>query len=294
LCPISVPPPNQWGGAMTSALPALDNWWDNTVPGTFSKQAGAKAINLGAELSSGDTTYLADGQGIGPCGPDRRSVNGKTEAQCFKMSGGPSDIIVPKGKHFTLYVNGDLQIDKNICYASACGSVFTYNNIDEMPYLTIIAKGSIFVDKDVTQMDGLYIALDDAATDMTIGSDTTYKPGTIYTCTKDFKAPRESGFDEASVVANCGKRLQVNGALVAQNAVEFWRIKNSLRDSKKGDSSLLLTPASPCAPAPASGGSNCAAEEINFIPELLLSNPAFSSGKSGLDLDTFTGLPPIF
>jgi len=279
-----------WGGTMTADFPLLDEWWTSTAPAAFPNSGGAKAINLGARLGSGDT-YLADGQGVGPCGSDRRSVNGQPEAQCFKLSGGPSDIIIPRSKHFTLYVNGDLQIDKNICYVGpTCGSVFNYNNIEEMPYFTVIVKGSIFIDKDVTQLDGLYIALDNPV----IGQDTTYKPGTIYTCTKDFKAPQESGFDAAAVITNCNKRLQINGAVIAQNAVEFWRIKNSLRDSKKGDQSSIVTSNTTCTLGSSPGGTNCAAEEVNFIPELILGTPAFSGTNSGLDLDSFTGLPPIF
>jgi len=178
-----------------------------------------------------------------------------------------------------------------------------------MPYLTIIAKGSIFIEKRVSRLDGLFVALKskDAAGNDVIGSDTYYKPGTIYTCTNYFNEPLRPDVpvlpgdppnpdhnfpaDRILNVPNpaggpsaggCASHLTINGALVAETGVEFWRIQNSLRDSRIGDASTTI------------GGNNAAAEEINFIPELLLSNPALNGDKSGLDLDSFSGLPPIF
>ncbi|MCY4010895.1 MAG: hypothetical protein OXF30_02425 [Candidatus Saccharibacteria bacterium] len=168
----------------------------------------------------------------------------------------------------TLYVNGDVRIKDNI-----------YNNNDNLPwthpvqigYIFIIAKGNIYIDPSVTNIDAILVAYPESHND----DDT----GRIWTCDPE-------GLGRDNHYYACNKKLIVNGALIAQNlhlgrfagvtgndvgttqAVDCLEVSSHFRlptgDSTKycGFGSEGDTP------------NNMAGEEINLLPEYYIGLPS--------------------
>ncbi len=134
-----------------------------------------------------------------------------------------------------------------------------FTDINSIPSLYVVVQGDIFIDKDVSRLDGVYIAQPRA--------DGT--GGKIYTCTNG-STPYASASD---LYINCNIKLTVNGALIAKD-VKFLRAKGSQRDWS-GD------------------GRSGAAEEINYLPELFLAKPTAPDPVSSGASQYITTLPPI-
>jgi len=88
------------------------------------------------------------------------------------------------GKQITLYVDGDVTINNNICYAKQ----WDPTDRTKVPYFALIVHGSITLTSGVSQLDGLYVA------QPTSGS------GGIFNTCDTF----------------CAGQLVVNGAVIAQ------------------------------------------------------------------------------
>jgi len=124
-----------------------------------------------AAFSGNSITGLASGQ---------YQANGPitlTSAGC----GSPS---VGVGKQITLYVDGDVTINNNICYAKQ----WDPTNRANVPYFALIVHGNITLTSGVSQLDGLYVAQPSSSFN-----------GIFNTCS-DF----------------CPNQLIVNGAVIAQ------------------------------------------------------------------------------
>jgi hypothetical protein len=183
-------------------------------------------------------------------------------------------------KHHAIYVEGDVYIEDNIKY----DTTFT-GSIDSIPSFALVVKGNIYVDRKVTQLDGLYIAQPKA--------DGT--KGKIYTCADNSGAP----ITDATVLFNeCGgniqyvgndrvacniqsgepRQLTVNGAFVAQRVV-LNRAGYTVG----------------CAKFQEQANTSKAAEIFKFSPEMYLSPPFFSprSTATSGDYQYITTLPPI-
>lgn len=103
-----------------------------------------------------------------------------------------SDIIKP-GQHVTLVVEGDITISDDIVFPEG-----PYTHPSQLPSLTVIATGTgnIFVDSDVTRIDGLFQAY-----------------GNFVTCTES----QSGGVGTDSPV--CQQPLEVNGSVTAGKLV---------------------------------------------------------------------------
>lgn len=164
------------------------------------------------------------------------------------------------GNRIQLFVDGDVYITDDIKYAGNW-------SLGTMPLFELVARGNIYIDPGVGQLDGLYIA--QKRTDGTKGN--------IYTCTTSAN-PYLSEHADTELYADCSNKLTINGAFVA-NQVQFLRTEGTISDST-GDNTTTAT----------SG----AAEQFNFNPTLWIaqppnSNPSGSAGK----YDAITSLPPI-
>lgn len=124
------------------------------------------------------------------------------------MSGGQ----IPNGRQVTLYINGDLAINGNITYTNS------YNNLSDIPSFTVIVNGNIYIDNDVSQIEGTYIAR---------GSS-----GKIYTCADATgSTPQTNPYLFGNLGPNCdNQQLKVYGALYA-NEIRWFRTINSLKDA---------------------------------------------------------------
>ena len=167
---------------------------------------GTPPISLRFSQTEGNPTYGGN-FGHTYCSPDY-------------WADAPNPLVTPNyaplnpGEHRAVYVNGDVTIttSNDIQYPA-------YNGLDQIPSFYLIVKGgNIYIDKSVTQLDGVYIAMPDGATG-----------GTIYTCTNG--ATRYSGtVPTAAAPSGCGTTLTINGAFIA-NQVKFLRTPGDINNT---------------------------------------------------------------
>lgn len=172
-----------------------------------------------------------------------------------------------------IYVDGNVRITDNITYAG-------FSDPTEAPAFMLVASGNIYIENDVTRLDGIYVAQQrpDAS------------GGTIFTCAKIavFEGYADGSMD---LFNNCGgpqgengnpaddKKLVVNGAFIAQH-IKFDRIHKSLRDSRSDTNELT--------------GVSQGSEIFNFSPEMYLSPPPFAKDPTADNQGPYyTTLPPI-
>ena len=163
---------------------------------------------------------------------------------------------IQKGLHRTIYVRGNVYIAGP--YISFDGGART--SLADIPSFYLIVQGNIYIDKGVTNLDGVYIAQPDSSGN----------GGIIYTCATGFNPVPNN-----LLYANCANKLTINGAFIA-NQVKFLRTVGS-----QGLSSASET----------SSSANIA-EVFNFSPELWLTTPGLVTGGT-VQLDSITSLPPI-
>jgi len=166
-----------------------------------------------------------------------------------------------KGKNISIYINdGDVLISslffEQLKYAG--------NNwpVDGVPSFTLVVTGGdIYIDSDITQLEGVYVSKRTGGTNG--------QGGTIYTCSeKQGYKPFEAG--SGAYRQNCAKPLTVNGAFVADQ-INLMRTGNTLKES-----------------------STSASETFNYNKMLPFSRPAVSPSSGGaLQYDSITSLPPV-
>jgi hypothetical protein len=173
----------------------------------------------------------------------------------------PSAPALPNGRNVTIFVSGDVLITSNIQYGPWSFDMADHSN--NSPYLVIIAKGNIFVDKSVHRLDGVYIAQphnDGFA-------------GEFSTCTIVNGDGSLSLPDSTRISQNCSSKISINGAVIAQR-VRLLRADGTLADN-----------------------SSTAAENFNFVPSTVLGLPNFKSDNGAVlnnTLNSLYSLPPIF
>lgn len=188
---------------------------------------------------------------------------------------------IPLGTKKTIYVDGDVYITGNIAYST------DYQTIDNIPSLTIVSKGgSIYIDNDVTQLDGTYVS---QPSDENGGSNNG-TGGNIYTC-----ATASSPVAYTNVLDSCNNQLVINGSFVGQH-VFLLRSFGSLRNSQSGE--RLSAGARTCESQEGSQQTNngdCAAEIFNYSPEAYFGqkNTSTQSGPTTGIFDYITSLAPI-
>jgi hypothetical protein len=212
------------------------------------------------------------------------STNGKgKQVAYYKPASGTLRLnngTIGKGKNVAIFVEGNLRIGGDGSTTKVQYGDTTWGSIDEIPSLYFIVKGNIYIDAEVTQLDGVYIAQPNGGSG-----------GNIYTCT-DETSPISVG----NSLSQCGKQLVVNGAFVAQK-VHLLRSFGSLRNSYPGEK-LQLGGARTCAVNTSTGNTttgDCASEIFNFSPEMYLQAPDIqaTSGPNTGKYDYITSLSPV-
>lgn len=160
----------------------------------------------------------------------------------------------------TVYVDGNVFISNNITYGG--NGNWSVSNI---PTFRLLVKGSIFIENDVTQLDGLYVAQPD--TDDALS-------GRIYTC-QTASSPYTPLPLDGQLASQCNTKLTINGAFVADQ-VWLMRTNGTVRQ------------------AGASDGPDAThiSEVFNLNPAFWISQPGDASSSSG-QYDSITSLPPI-
>jgi hypothetical protein len=156
------------------------------------------------------------------------------------------------------YVSGaDVYITGNIAYAGTGG----WANVTAIPsFKLVVVGGDIYIDRNVTQLDGVYVAESNGA-----------NGGRIFTCSNAIRSPVNLAI--AGAYTTCNKQLVINGAFVAKY-VGFGRTNGSIGQARVGDSLA----------------SNHDAEVFNYTPELWLPR-SISAANNGYT--AITGLPPV-
>lgn len=256
--------PIYWGGSLTGEH-CIADYWHETSGG-----------NEPTPAASGTTLIAGNTFDLNTAADDRRYYfNGG-----FLFTGVlrlPSATI-PSGKQVTVYADGDVFITGNITYSYGAG--FDYRIPSSIPYLTIIARGNIYVASSVTQLDGLFVAQPQTQT----GGQANR--GRFVSCVIDSGSPTVplTAQQPNSFINKCQQKLLINGAVVAQR-LKLWRLGDTT-------TTLFRAPSNENAQlygAPVTIGR----EEIQYIPDIVLGIPAFIR-DSEMPLRALYAAPPIF
>jgi hypothetical protein len=161
------------------------------------------------------------------------------------------------GQRKTLYVEGNVRITGNITYNLDS----PYTSIKSIPSFRLIVKGNIYVDPDVTELNGVFVAMPN-------GTDDTTASGRFYTCSPDMRAPN------AGELASCNNLLTVYGSVLA-DLIKFTRTRGTVDNATTGEryNNNLGSPA----------------EKFIYTPETWLTSDFGGIG----DNDAFVTLPPV-
>lgn len=160
---------------------------------------------------------------------------------------------VSPGERITVYVDGDVLITGDISYAGNW-------SVDQLPFFRLVVQGNIYIDKDVSRVDGLYIAQPDAA-----------GGGTIFTCADGAFAPPDL---DDELLTSCDNKLTVNGSFLASD-IQLLRTNGTVRQSNAAEPNT----------SPNIG------ETFNYNPLMWI--PRSEASGAPLQYDSITSLPPI-
>lgn len=164
---------------------------------------------------------------------------------------------VNPGERITVYVQGDVYISSNITYTPNW-------NFRNVPLFQLVVRGNIYVDNNVTQLDGAYIAQPNGGSG-----------GNIYSCATNASALPLNG----ALYNTCNTKLTVNG-LFSGRQVHLMRTTGTISQSTAGESRAA----------------NNAAEVFNFNPSMWIAQPApgTNTGNTKVgEYDAITSLPPV-
>jgi hypothetical protein len=245
------------------------------IDGYASAQSSASSPPIG--LSLANTAGVNQGQGLF----GGNSGVGLATSDCnftSGLGGSPvqgSSVTLPSSVNGsdTIYATGNVYIGNNVIYTGTGN----WANASKIPYLKlIVVGGNIYIDSNVTELDGLYVS-------EPLGG----KGGTIYTCaTVGLPSPDYSPSGTGAILnyySTCNKQLTIYGSFVAQQ-VEFLRTYGTVgqADYQNHVDSLKTYP------LPV--GSTYSAEVFDYTPEMWL--PRDNSTPSN-SYTAITGLPPV-
>ena len=262
-------------GAQLGVLAMGEVWGFNSAM----LRTGATAPLPPNGLTFGNESSPLGKIGISECPPDYWGKKTRTINNVINMGLGTIDLVnytsgeyyadsargtvvinmvdIPIGRVVNLYVEGDLLILGNIKYLGS-GS---WGSVSEIPRLQIVVRGNIYIDKSVTQLDGVYVA----------------QGKTIYTC---------SNFNPDNIRTECNTQLTVNGALVATK-IKWLRTFGHWLNSSASENpnsvsnctSLGVTYTKP----------TCASEIVNLGPEAWMVEQSTANPTA----DYIQALPPL-
>ncbi len=197
------------------------------------------------------------------CGADNAY---KKSGDTCHVVGGPLPTVVTSKQ--TIFVDGNLSIMGNIVYSGA------WISVDDMPNLTIVVCGNIYIDKSVTEITGWYIAIPRKVC-LPAAEAESDPGGVIRTCMNRF-----AEVSAIQLKTDCSTKLTVRGSFSAER-IKFQRTQGSYGVKVLNESSL----------------SSNIAEVFVTDPSHWISSPLQGSGGSGsgsLKLDGISGLPSVF
>lgn len=282
---------------LTFASSAVDS--NGSGYGSFSS-TGQCLDNYFIQYDSGTTSITSNTPAT-----TRTTLMNATGERRFKRTGdltlgtSTTGITIGSGANIVLLVDGDVSIENNITYSTSYGSTAS----PAVPRLVLIARGNISISKNVSRLDGIYIAQPNLLTpSCTSNCDyASTSTGRILTCHQtEWNNSRTAG-------SNCGERqLKVNGSLIAHE-LHLYRTYGSIGSTVGANTGNLASSAcsalkdffstnyasfvslySTRAPGTVN---QCAAEWVDAHPERYLTNLIRPSGDAA---QAFQELPPIY
>jgi hypothetical protein len=247
------PATGKFGGGFGSTLCATDY---------FAQEAQATHLNdTVVDLSTLDSGAYSFGSGSGS------TISLNTGA-------GLND-----GKRIVIYVDGNVEVTSNntgrFGFLNAQG---IWQSISDIPSISIIVSGNIYVQSNVSTMDGTYVAQPRFSNDTATGK--------IYTCADGVNDPLANLTDTSAqgnaafILSKCGSKLTVTGAFLAQR-VHLLRSVGTVNSGKPFESYK--------------DSSNQMAEIFRFAPELLITQGGGLPPRStNIKIDSIVALPPSF
>jgi len=237
-------------------------------PGGAPSPNGLSFANTSGNAANGD---FGGSFGSAPCIPDyyatrptpTLAIPATVAAMVTGVYGGTGNFtlgggsIVNPNNRITVYVDGNVMINGNITYSGSWDT-------NSVPLFEMIVRGNIYIDNDVTQLDGVYVAQPNGSG---VG-------GEIHTC-----STTSNGFAALplnSLYANCTRKLTVNGLFTARQ-IRLLRTIGTLGLSNTSEAST----------------SGNVAETFNYGPAVWMSQPARQSQGSTPDYDAIISLPPV-
>lgn len=242
-----------FGGSFGPTICASDFW--NQVPDkTQLTTLPSSTVNLGT-LSPGTYYYLGN-INITPA-----NINNGTKITIYVEG----DTIIGSATADALNSNNPNKYNQTVSYNQPNSS---WSDIDKIPLIRIISKGNIYIDNNMSQVDGMYIAVskDDGS------------GGEIQTCAQYTSTVFNdlSANDQASktfIASECNHKLTVYGAFVAKK-VKLLRTNGNVLSGVARETSDSVN----------------IAESFVFSPELYLALIADSTAAAGFD--AILSLPP--
>ncbi|HMS23360.1 MAG TPA: SurA N-terminal domain-containing protein [Candidatus Saccharibacteria bacterium] len=272
-------------GTLGSGLPLANdltfgNHYSRYIANTFGRGGDSNYPDW-IKINSGRVPGYGGNSGVVMCIPNYygdTQTAGATPVTGGKLSDIAGSLTSPiaNGQRKVLLVNGDLFIDKDIKYEYT-----SWNSVPAIPNVTVIVKGNIRIDKDVTQLDGIYVA-------QPKNSDSGNNPrdgGLIYTCSQ-----QNDPYPVRDLRENCGKQLVINGSFISKKVI-FHRTKGSVHCMEELPATVPCTPAGPNERA----SSDNIAEVFNFSPEAYLTplSSKLETSAPYQKYDYITSLPPV-
>lgn len=240
---------------------------------TFANTAGTYGGNFGSAGRGCVANYWREAVGESFNSTNNYAINSASGSlsRVFVQPNGGNTAVRIRGSgnirgRQAIYVNGDALIDANIISSST-----TWSSPDEIPITYIIARGNIYIDPSVSQIDALLVALPEDANSDGVADNNT---GAFFSCraTPSYSASNYPGYNA------CNNKLVINGAIVA-NEVHFGRTPGTLSQSAANE-------------GPASAN---IAEVIYMSPEYFIGTPPQDPiPGSQFSTDSASVLPPVF
>lgn len=184
-----------------------------------------------------------------------------------KVGTDPGSIIdamnMPKRTFVTYYVKGhDVFIDGDIKYNG--GWVTNWQKATDVPsFKLVVVGGNIYVDNNVSELDGLYVAMPDSSGN----------GGQIVTCAYGSGGSFRAFSQTSDMYDNCSNKLTVWGTFAAKN-VEFNRTYSTI-------GAAIANP---------THDNNQASEVFIYAPEMWIPN---GSADKSFKYDSIVSLPPV-
>lgn len=209
---VSVGSEDYYGGASSqfgaSALGKIENFFSAGSRNGVGEPKPAVGLSFGNMLNNAKVTNYGGDSGLQRCIPNYYSASTQPGAE---IRPGGSTISLPDitspNQHRAIFVNGDAYISGSMNFPSN-----SWANIDQIPSFYLIVKGNIYIDNDVSNLDGVYIAQPDDSGNR----------GTIYTCTNG-----SSLYAASQLHDNCQTKLTITGSFIA-NQVKYLRTKGTV------------------------------------------------------------------